>query len=239
MSAARYPRVLVTGASRGLGAALSARFASLGHRVLMAARDGAELMRRAESLRAAGAQVETCAVDLSQRADCARLAAQAQQLMGGVDVLVNNAAIGPYRPFLDNDDESLEQLLALNLAAPMRLARAVLPGMLAQRRGWIINVASDLARRPLANMAPYVASKYGLLGFGASLHRELRASGIRVCSVLPGIIDSSFNGATEGSKEARWAMKTEPLAARIADLLSLPDELVIDEFAIHPVEGDY
>ncbi len=239
MSADRYPRVLVTGASRGLGAALSARLASLGHRVLMAARDGGELARRAEALRAAGGQVETCAADLTRRDECARLAAVAVQSMGGIDVLVNNAGIGPYRPFLDNDDASLAQLLALNLAAPMHLCRALLPGMLAQERGWIINIASDLARRPLANMAPYVASKHGLRGFGASLHKELRGRGIRVCTVMPGIIDSSFNGAAEGSKAARWAMKTEPLAARIADLVGLPDELVIDELTIHPADGDY
>jgi short-subunit dehydrogenase len=122
----------------------------------------------------------------------------------------------------------------------MLLAHAVLPAMLARGRGYIVNVASDLARRPLANMAPYVGSKFGLLGFGASLHREVRDRGVRVTTVMPGIIDSAFNDGEEGSRDAaRWALPTGAVAARIVDLLELPREVVIDELTIHPASGDY
>jgi len=130
-------------------------------------------------------------------------------------------------------------VLAVNLAAPMLLARALVPGMLARGRGYIINIASDLARRPLANMAPYVASKFGLLGFGASLQREVRDKGVRLTTVLPGVIDSAFNGAQEGSKDRRWALPTAELAARVVDLLKLPPTVALDELTIHPAGGDY
>jgi short-subunit dehydrogenase len=88
-------------------------------------------------------------------------------------------------------------------------------------------------------MAPYVASKFGVLGFAGSLHRELRARGLKVTTVLPGIIDSGFNDAIEGSRDARWAMPTADLARQVIALLDLPAHLVADEIALHPAEGDY
>jgi short-subunit dehydrogenase len=88
-------------------------------------------------------------------------------------------------------------------------------------------------------MAPYVATKFGLLGFGASLQREVRARGVKVTTVLPGIIDSSFNGASEGSKDARWALPTADLARQVIALLDLPSHVVVDEITLHPADGDY
>lgn len=238
MNALRYARVLVTGASRGLGAALARALVAQGHTVFLAARSGSELDTLVGFLRSRG-EAAALACDLAQPAECMRLVAAVEQAWGGVDALINNAAIGPYRPLTEHAPDEIERIVALNLTAPMLLTRALLPGMLGQGRGAIINVASDLARRPLANMAPYVATKHGLLGFGASLHKEVRGRGVRVSTVLPGIIDSHFNGAQEGSKDARWALKTDALAERIVQLLHLPDELVIDELTVHPVDGDY
>ena len=229
-------RILITGASRGLGAALARVAVRLGHRVFLGARDAGGLAALAADL---GPAAAWHACDLRDGTQVEALAEAARQAFGGIDVLINNAGIGPYRPFLDNTAQDLGDLLALNLAAPMRLALALLPGMLARGHGHLIQIASDLARRPLANMAPYVASKHALLGFGASLHREVRERGVRVTTVMPGIIDSSFNGAAEGSKQASWAMPTEPLAEQVLALLALPPTMVIDELVVHPVHGDY
>jgi short-subunit dehydrogenase len=103
----------------------------------------------------------------------------------------------------------------------------------------IINIASDLARRPLANMAPYVATKFGLLGFSGSLLREARAHGVKVSAVLPGIIDTAFNGAQEGSKQEAWALRAKVLACQVVDLFELPENVVIDELTIHPLHQDF
>jgi short-subunit dehydrogenase len=233
-------RVLLTGASRGLGAALARALAARGYRLFLAARNEPELRVRADAIeRDFGAQVGWSRVDLGVAANCRSLVAAAESHLGGVDVLINNAGVGPYKPLLDWSEAEVLDVLALNLAAPMLLARAALPGMLARGRGYIVNVASDLARRPLANMAPYVASKFGLLGFGASLHREVRDRGVRLTTVMPGVIDSAFNGAQEGSKDARGALQTAGLAERVVDLLELPYDVTVDELTIHPASGDY
>jgi short-subunit dehydrogenase len=234
-------RLLITGASRGLGAALARTASGRGHRVFLAARHAGELAALAAEIGAlhGGDAVASRACDLRDGAEVDALAIAAQQAFGGIDALVNNAGIGPYRPFLDNTPQDLDDLLALNLAAPMRLALALLPGMVGRGRGYLIQIASDLARRPLACMAPYVASKHGLLGFAASLHREFRDRGVRVTTVLPGIIDSSFNGAIEGSKDARWSLPTAALAEQVIGLLDLPATMVVDELVVHPATGDY
>jgi len=234
-------RVAVTGASRGLGAALAREFGKRGHRLFLVARGVGELAALAEEIQRSHGPESAAwrAHDLRDVDGIVALARAAEEALGGVDVLVNNAAIGPYRPFLENSAQDLHDLLALNLEAPMRLAHAMLPGMLARGGGQIVNIASDLARRPLAQMAPYVASKHGLLGFGASLHRELRARGVRVTTVMPGVIDSSFNGSVEGSRDRRWALSTAALAQQVAALVELPAAMVIDELVVHPAEGDY
>ncbi len=234
-------RVLVTGASQGLGRALAHALARRGHRVVLVARNADALAQCASEIAQAHGDrnVAWIACDLRDTDGIAALAGSAEQAFGGIDVLINNAAIGPYRPFLENSPQDLADLLALNLEAPMRLIHALLPGMLARRDGIIVNIASDLARRPLAQMAPYVASKHALLGFGASLHRELRGRGVRVTTVMPGIIDSNFNGSTEGSRDPRWALPTADLALQIAALIELPATMVIDELVVHPAEGDY
>lgn len=234
-----YRRILLTGASRGLGAALARGAAARGHELFLVARDGGELAQRAQALVAQGARVHAHVADLRDTAGCAAVVAAAMQAMGGIDALINNAAIGRYAPYTGQTPQDLHDTLALNLAAPMHLTHALLPHWLERGSGYLVNVASDLARRPLANMAPYVASKYGLLGFGASLHREVRARGIKVTTVLPGIIDSAFNGGREGSQDARWALPTDALAERIIELLHLPPQVVVDELTVHPLDGDY
>src|SRR5262245_6784768 len=218
-------RVLITGASRGLGAALARALVESGYRVFLGARNEQELRSRAESIeRAFDTRIGWSRVDLRSAAECRTLVAAAESHLGGIDVLINNAGVGAYKPLGEWSRDEMVDTLALNLTAPMLLAHAVLPGMLARGCGYIINVASDLARRPLANMAPYVASKFGLLGFGASLHREVRERGVRVTTVMPGIIDSAFNAGKEGTKDARWALPTTAVAARIVDLLALPHQ---------------
>lgn len=232
---------MITGASQGLGRAIARAVAARGHCVVLAARGADALAACAAEIGASAgsARVAWLAVDLRQTHTIADFARAAQAAFDGLDVLINNAGIGRYRPFLDNSTQDLAELLALNLEAPMRLTHALLPGMLARGSGDIINIASDLARRPLAQMAPYVASKHGLLGFGASLQRELRGRGVRVTTVMPGIIDSSFNGTVEGSRDPRWALPTADLARQIAALLELPRTMVMDELTVHPAEGDY
>ena len=235
-----YENVLVTGASRGLGAALARELLVRGHRVVLTARSTAELAQAVDALRAQhGERVGWIAADLSDPAAAQTLVAQVEQRFGALDALINNAGIGAYKPLVDWTPQEVIACVNLNLTAPMLLSQAVLAGMAARGRGMIVNIASDLARRPLANMAPYVATKFGLLGFSGSLLREAKAHGIKVSTVLPGIIDTAFNGALEGSKDETWALRSAALARQVVALLELPENVVVDELTIHPLYQDF
>ena len=173
--------VLITGASRGLGRALARAYHRRGARVSLFARTAPDVEALASEL---GERCTTFTGDVRSAKDHEAALTKFRKAHGPVDVLINNAGIGAWKPLVEWRPQEVIDCVNLNLLAPMLLAQAVLPGMVARRGGIIVNIASDLARRPLANMAPYVASKFGLLGFSGSLLREAKAHGIKVSAVL-------------------------------------------------------
>jgi short-subunit dehydrogenase len=222
---------IVTGASRGLGRELAVQLAARGERVLAVARD-------ADALHALAATQPTLRPVRLDLADSDAIApAFATALRGVADLagVINNAGIGWYKPFLEHDEDELRRLLQVNLLAPMQVCRAVLPQLLARGEGHIINIGSDLGRRPLANMAPYVASKHGLAGFSHSLLREVKDRGVRVSLVQPGLIDTGFGGGREGSGDGVGSLAVAALARLVLQLIDAPPGLVVDELTVHPL----
>ena len=237
---------LITGASRGLGRHLALQAAARGDTVLALARDAQALQALAAA--APAGLVQPLVIDLARGPGLGAAVAAAVQAAGGIDVLVNNAGIGAYKPLGENSEAELLQTLQVNLAAPMQMCLALLPALRdsarAGRRPHIVHIGSDLGRRPLANMAIYVATKHGLTGFSHSLLRELKGEGIKVSLVNPGIIDTAFGGATQGSKdtagEQAWSLHPATLATLVLQIVDQPGSTVIDELSVHPLgQGEF
>jgi short-subunit dehydrogenase len=227
---------LVTGASRGLGRHLVAQLAARGDRVIALARDAARL--DALAAQCAPGQVLPLPLDLAD-ARAIRPALEATiAAAGGIDGAINNAGIGEYKPFQAHAEDELLRILQVNLGAVMQICHVVLPHLRARGGGQIVNIGSDLGRRPLANMAAYVASKHGLLGLSLSLLREAKGDGIRVSLVNPGIIDTDFGGGTEGSRDPHGSLRPAAVARQVLAILDAPPELVIDEITLHPLGQD-
>jgi short-subunit dehydrogenase len=223
---------IVTGASRGLGRQLALQLAARGHEVLACARDSDAL----RALAVSNERIRPTVLDLSRGDAIAATMVSALDRIDDLAGLINNAGIGHYKPFVDHTGQELLDILQVNLLATMQLCHAVLPRLLAQGRGHIVNIGSDLGRRPLANMAPYVASKHGLAGFSHSLLREVKDRGVRVSLVQPGLIDTGFNGGIEGSRaDPASALDPGELARAILGVIDAPAHLVIDELTVHPV----
>lgn len=224
---------LVTGASRGLGRAITLRLATRGDQVLAVARDAEGL--RALAARPGAGHVVPVPLDLAD-ADAIRPVLEAAiGAAGGLDGAINNAGIGAYKPFLAHDEAELLRVLQVNLGAAMQVCHVVLPHLLARGGGQIVNIGSDLGRRPLANMAPYVATKHGLLGFSHSLLREFKDRNVRVTVVNPGIIDTGFGGGIEGDGDGRGSLRPDELAAQVVAVLDAPPNLLVDELTLHPL----
>jgi short-subunit dehydrogenase len=237
------PVWIVTGASRGLGAHLVRQFSARGHRVIAAARDEARLEALAAECAAAGhaGPVQPLALDLTELPQIGpRLRAAIEAAGGEVAGLVNNAGIGRYEPLVQQSEDELIATVHVNLTAAILATRAVLPAMLAAGRGHVVNIASDLARRPLAGMTAYVASKHGLAGFSHSLLREVKDRGVKVSLVNPGIIDTDFGGAAEGSRDEHWSLRPAVLASLVLQLVEQPGNVVVDELTVHPLgQGEF
>jgi short-subunit dehydrogenase len=228
---------IVTGASRGLGRQLALQLAGRGDRVLAVARD-------AGGLHALGAHTDGRIVpvplDLADARAVRPTLEAAIAAAAGIDGAINNAGIGAYKPFLDHDEDELLRVLQVNLGAVMQVCRVVLPHLVARGGGHLVNIGSDLGRRPLANMAPYVATKHGLLGLNHSLLREFRDRNVRVTLVNPGIIDTGFGGGEEGRGDGRGSLRPSELAAQVLAVLDAPPGMVVDEITLHPLgQGDF
>lgn len=178
---------LVTGASSGIGRATAAALAGAGARLVLVGRDPERLAAAADETGG-----HALVADLARPGEPARVAGEAAAALGAVDVLVNNAGVGLAGPLAGSPAPRIEELVAVNLLAPLLLTRALLPGMLARGRGSVVNVSSVAGHVGVRGEAVYAATKAGLAVFTESLQQELAGTPVRVSLVSPGVVATAF-----------------------------------------------
>ncbi|HEX3538036.1 MAG TPA: SDR family oxidoreductase [Stellaceae bacterium] len=184
---------IVTGGSRGIGAAAAAALAAAGAAVTIAARDGAAASRVADAIVGKGGKAIGVTCDVSDFAAVEAMLAETNRSCGTVDILVNNAAIVEPIGFLaDSDPAAWRRNIEINLIGPYHAVRATLPQMLASNSGTIIDVSSGAAHRPMEGWAAYCSAKAGLAMLTEAITLESGALGIRVFGFSPGVIDTDM-----------------------------------------------
>ncbi|MGN6686428.1 MAG: SDR family NAD(P)-dependent oxidoreductase [Actinomycetales bacterium] len=184
-------RALITGASAGLGEVFARTLAAQLCDLVLVARDEQRLERLAEALRHRhNITVEVLPADLTNDADVARVEARLRDAEAPIDLLVNNAGSRSPAPFVPSAIDEQRQSLALLVETPMRLAHAVLPGMIERRRGGLLNVASVAGFVPRGT---YGANKAWLIAFSEALAKELQGTGVTVCALCPGFTHTEFH----------------------------------------------
>lgn len=209
---------LVTGASRGIGAALAAEVSRRGApRFVLVARDRAALEAAAAPLHAAGREVTVIAADLTDPSAPAVLQREVEQRGLTVDHLINNAGVGPQGRFQDSGLERHLATIDLNVRALTELSARFLPGMVARRRGGILNIASTAAHQGLAWLPVYSGSKAYVMTWSEAVWTGLRGSGVRCCCALPGPVDTPFFEKNDlRSPPPKWMMQSAETVARRA-----------------------
>ena len=190
--------ILITGGSRGLGKALAKAFAAEGAKVVIAARHADTLESAKREIEASGGMALALAADMTQPQDIARIVDTTIERFGRIDVLINNAGtLGPTpRPSLiDTDPDALLETFRVNTVGPLRVTQAVLPGMIEQGGGLVINVTSDAARGAYPEWGAYGASKAALELIGLTWAAELEGTGVRVVNVDPGDLQTDMHQA--------------------------------------------
>jgi short-subunit dehydrogenase len=183
-------RVLVTGASSGIGMGLAEEFARRGAVLAVSGRDRERLGAAASACRAHGATVHELVADLGDPAAVDRLADETLAALGGVDILVNNAGIPKRRTTRDLDAGTVDTVMQVNFLGPVRLTLALLPQMLERGEGRIVNVSSVAATLSSPGEAAYDASKAALSVFSEAMAIDLWDDGVKVLVVYPGVVDT-------------------------------------------------
>lgn len=187
---------IITGASRGLGRAVAMRFAKEGARLAICSRHAAAGEATAHEIRRTGGNVLAVKADVASDRDVDRLVMMTLKTFGRVDVLVNNAGVlTPKTPLHRVTVKDWDLALAVNLRGPFLCMRAVLPHLLAQRQGSIINVSSGAGRREAPLWGPYAVSKFGIEGLTVLAAGETRGSGVRINAVNPGGLRTAMRAA--------------------------------------------
>lgn len=226
---------VVTGANRGIGAAIARKLASLGAHTILTARDAQRLQSVADEITRAGGHAECRACDLADPAQIEAFAQWALKKHRHCEMLVNNAGIGWFEgPLHTMELADWDNVVAINLRAPYLLLRAFAPAMVEARRGHIINISSLAGRNPVPNAAAYAASKWGLNGLMISAAEELRQHQVRVSLVEPGSVRTEFGSGLSSEKSAFGAIAPEDIADIVALLATQADQSFISEVLVRP-----
>jgi 3-oxoacyl-[acyl-carrier protein] reductase len=223
-------RVLITGASRGIGAATALAAAAAGADVALGYVDRVDQARDVmAALEEMGTTAVAIAADVAVGDEARRLVAEAEAALGGLDALVNNAGIMPETSFLEITTTEWDSVIATDLTAAFHTCQAALPGMLERGSGTIVNISSRLGQIGWAGVAHYAVAKAGLLGLTKSLAREFAPRGIRVNAVAPGVTLTDMVADVAHGEEgvrrlaeipARRFARPEDVAASVIFLLS-------------------
>lgn len=220
---------LVTGASGGIGAAVARSLSERGVGLGLASRSGADLG-------IPGAVAAPC--DVRDPAALDALISETVDRLGRLDIVVANAGVGAYGPFLELDPEHLEEMIDTNVKGVLYTVRAALPYLLKSDAADIVTVSSEAGRRGLPFEAVYCASKFAQVGFTSAMDHELRPQGVRCTNICPGGVATEFamgRGRTHNMPELAGMMSAQDVADAVLFALTRPRNHRILEMAFRPV----
>jgi NADP-dependent 3-hydroxy acid dehydrogenase YdfG len=228
---------VVTGAGRGIGAAIARRLAEEGAAVVLAARSAGEIDGVASAIQRGGGQAHAVPTDVRDERAVAALAQAALDCHGRIDVLVAAAGVAAFGDVAQTNPREWDEMMAVNLRGAFLSARAVLPTMTERRRGTIIAVGSMVTGRTLPGSSAYTASKYGLLGFCRVLAEEMRPHGVRVGVLSAGAVDTPLWDSILGGPDRALMIRPEQVADAALLMATLGANASLEELTLMPARG--
>ena len=224
---------LVTGGSRGIGRAIALRLAHLGASVAICGRNEEALAATEAELQKGGSPIFSQTADVSRGSDAAAVVEKTEATLGPISILVNNAGIGLFGPVHEKTEADWDRVLSTNLKSVFLVSRAVIPSMIRQGYGDIINISSLAGRNAFAGGAIYCASKWGLQGLSACMAEDLRDHGIRVSVICPGSVATDFSSGP--AKDPTKALVPEDVAHAVEMLVTQRAQSFVSEIQLRPL----
>ena len=225
-------QILLTGATGGIGLHTARLLKQSGARLFISGRDQEKLQAIARELMLE--EGSYAAADLTNEADVKQLTEQYFAYNSGIDALINASGIGIIKPIDQLEEADFLQTIHINLVAPFRLIKAVLPRMKEQKKGLIVHIPGVLGKVPMAGAAAYAAAKYGLVGMLQSIREEIKRTDIRITNLILGGVDSPFWDSIDLRVQRDKMIRAEEAAKAIWFLCQQPDSGVISEMVLQP-----
>jgi 3-oxoacyl-[acyl-carrier protein] reductase len=226
---------VITGAGRGIGAAIARKLAAMGAATVVCGRTKAHLDSVARDIAASGGSAKAVTCDVSDLASVEAASEAVRSAFGKVDILVNNAGVGGFsHPLHQTEPSEWDSILNTNLRGVFYMIRAFAPIMIAARSGHIINISSIAGKNALPNGAAYAASKWGLNGLSYSVAEELRAHNIRVAVLCPGSTNTELSPHV--GKDVSKMLQPDDIAHAVAMLVTQAPQSFVSEMVLRPTQ---
>jgi 3-oxoacyl-[acyl-carrier protein] reductase len=227
---------VVTGGTRGIGYSIAEALVKEGASVSICGRDESHMKAALEKLgRAASAgQVHGTVSDVRRHEDCRKVIRQAAKTFGGLDLLVNNAGVGIFKPIDQMTPEEWDTVIETNLSAVFYCSHEAIPLMRERGGGYIFNISSLAGVNAFPGGSAYNASKFGLNGFSEAMMQEVRYDGIRVSYIMPGSVATDFGSAPDSRPREGWKLTGNDIAKAVIDLYKFPSTALASRIEMRP-----
>jgi short-subunit dehydrogenase len=229
--------VWITGASSGIGKAAAKQFARVGAKVFVSSRRLTELERLNKELNEENLRVEILPCNVASAANVDQTVKKILS-ENQIECLINNAGITSFKPALENSNQEVTDIINTNLLGAIYSIKSVLPSMIKNGGGKIINILSVVTHKIFLNSSAYSASKMGLLGFTNVLREEVRKDNIKIINIIPGATETPIWSPEIRKKYSNRMMKPDEIASLLVWIYLNKENMITEEIVIRPVEGD-
>ncbi len=230
--------VWVTGASTGIGQAIANEFSKAGHIVVVTARRKSRLVRIVSEIKYAEREASAFVCNVLSERSIQITAKRIREKYGRIDVLINNAGVTVFKSFLETKTFDFDNVMDTNLRGAFLCMKFVLPLMIKNKKGQIINILSVAANTSFENSSVYAASKAALLAMSNSIREEVRRFNIKISNVLPGAVETSMWDSKFRQRYKNRMMSPADIARIIVYISEQPKKVLIEDVIVRPIKGD-